>query len=58
MGDYWAGIMLFWAGVLVGAVVMGWSPAWLERLAERREARRQRRVSDRIRARIARDGAP
>ncbi len=46
---YWAATWIYLAGVLTGAALMGWSPAWLERWGQQRREREERRSSDRMR---------
>ena len=50
----WSFLFPYLLGVLTGAALAGWSPAFLDGWEARREERRQQRVSDRIRDTIKR----
>jgi hypothetical protein len=45
MADWSFGVVVYIMGVLTGAVLTGWSPAFLERWRERERERERRRES-------------
>jgi hypothetical protein len=51
----WNILFPYLLGVLTGAALTGWSPAFLDRWEERREERRRQRVSDRMRDLVKRE---
>ncbi len=56
MDDYWGAVWLYAAGVLTGAALCGWQPAWMRRWDERRRQREEDRSSERMRRALQKAG--
>jgi hypothetical protein len=46
---YWDAIWIYALGCLTGAALTGWSPAWLERLVQRRGEPAEKKSSNKMR---------